>query len=145
LRALIYVHAYTLTLNYKHEIYPFSLTNPQNIPQIDDQDPHPLPPRASSTRLFNQAVEQMQSILAIANPTFANNTCAQCQALLEVFKFISLAAPERGPDLAVVLCGAFKLSPNCKENYGRQGIGAVITQVIANADVGGHDGQVCNQ
>jgi hypothetical protein len=78
----------------------------------------------------------------MANPVFESNTCAQCQALLEILKFISLAAPERGPDLVVVLCGVYKLSSTCEAIYGRLGVGTVITQVIANADVGGYDGQV---
>jgi hypothetical protein len=87
----------------------------------------------------------VQSI--IANPVFGGNTCAQCQALLEVLKFLSLAAPERGPDLVVVLCGVLKLSSTCEATFGRHGtgMGAVITQVVANADVGGYDGQVGDQ
>ena len=83
----------------------------------------------------------------MANPVFGSNTCAQCQALLEVLKFVSLAAPERGPDLVVVLCGTLKLSSTCEATFGRQGsgLGAVITQVVANADIGGYDGQVGDQ
>ncbi|KAF8230055.1 hypothetical protein L208DRAFT_1438751 [Tricholoma matsutake] len=121
-----------------HNTYQFSLTNPDTIPQ-NNTDPHPLPPRASPTRLFDQALVQVQSI--ITNPVFGSSTCAQCQALLEVLKFISLAAPERGPDLVVVLCGVLKLSSTCEVTFGRSGLAAVITQVIANADVGGYDGQ----
>lgn len=122
-----------------HTTYPFSLTNPDAIPQ-NNTDPHPLPPKASSTRLFDQALAQVKSITN--NPVFTNNTCAQCQALLEILKFISLAAPERGPDLVVVLfCGFSNPSSTCQATYGRLGVGTVITQVIANADVGGYDGQ----
>lgn len=83
----------------------------------------------------------------MANPVFGSNTCAQCQALLEVLKFLSLAAPERGPDLVVVLCSVLKLSSTCEATFGMRGsgLGAVITQVIANADIGGYDGQVGDQ
>jgi sphingomyelin phosphodiesterase len=88
---------------------------------------------------------QVKSI--VTNPVFGSNTCAQCQALLEVLKFVSLAAPERGPDLVVVLCGTLKLFSTCEATFGRQGsgLGAVITQVVANADIGGYDGQVGDQ
>lgn len=57
---------------------------------------------------------------------------------------MSLAAPEKTPDLLVALCNLLNLtSPAaCSGNYGRLGVGAVITQVLANADVGGYDGQV---
>jgi sphingomyelin phosphodiesterase len=118
------------------------LTDPDNVPQING-DPHPLPPTASSARLFDQALAQIKAI--IANPIFGINTCAQCHALLEVFKFISLAAPEQGPDLLVAHCNLTNLSPTCEATFGRRNLGAVITQVLANADVGGYDGQVGNQ
>lgn len=125
----------------KHEIYPLSLTNPDTIPFENTVDPHPLPPKASSQVLFDQALVQITSILA--NTAFGTNNCARCHALLEVIKFISLAAPEQGPPLIVALCQLLKLSPTCAIIYGRPGVGAVITQVLANANVGGYDGQVC--
>jgi sphingomyelin phosphodiesterase len=55
---------------------------------------------------------------------------------------MSLAAPEQTPDLYVALCNLLKLSSTCSNNFGRLSVGAVITQVLANADVGGYDGQV---
>ena len=123
----------------QHEVYPLFLTTPDNIPQ-HNTDPHPLPPVASSRRLHDEALAQMQSILA--NPAFGTNTCARCQATLEILKFISLAAPEQGPDLVVALCQLRNLSRNCQEIYNRQSLGSVITQVLANGDIGGYDGQV---
>jgi sphingomyelin phosphodiesterase len=60
-------------------------------------------------------------------------------------KFSSLAAPERGPDLLVAHCNLTSLSSTCEATFGRRNLGAVITQVLANADVGGYDGQVGNQ
>jgi hypothetical protein len=62
--------------------------------------------------------------------------------MLEILKFVSLAAPEQGPDLVIALCQRNKLSKNCQETHGRNGFGSVITQVLANGDVGGYDGQV---
>jgi len=53
-----------------------------------------------------------------------------------------LAAPEKGPEFFVEFCTVAKLSSTCSATFGLSGIGSVITQVVANADVGGLDGQV---
>lgn len=121
-------------------MYPLKLTSPSTIPQNNTVDPHPLPPVASADRLRRQASAQIHSIAV--NPVFGNNTCARCQAGLEVAKFLALAAPEEGPALAVELCEAFAFSTTCSTDYSVLSLGSVITQVIANADVGGYDGQV---
>lgn len=53
-----------------------------------------------------------------------------------------MAAPEQGPALAVALCHKFQFNSDCDTMFGVLGIGAIVTQVVANADVGGFDGQV---
>ncbi|KAH7914741.1 Metallo-dependent phosphatase-like protein [Hygrophoropsis aurantiaca] len=123
-----------------HEIFPLRLTDPNNIPQNDTTDPHPLPPKASSSKILQQAIAQIQSIAK--NPTFGNNTCARCQASLEVAKFVALAAPEEGSELAVQLCELFSYSSTCANTYSRLAIGNILTQVASLADVGGYDGQL---
>ncbi|KIJ57765.1 hypothetical protein HYDPIDRAFT_34809, partial [Hydnomerulius pinastri MD-312] len=79
-------------------IFPEILTDPANFPQNDTVDPHPLPLASTPSQLLSQAVAQIAAIAA--NPSFEGNTCAQCQASLEVAKFLVLAAPEQGPLLA---------------------------------------------
>ena len=64
-------------------------------------------------------------------------------ASLKVAKFLVLAAPDLGPDLAVSLCVKHGWSDSCGTTYSRNGIGHVISQVVAYADVGGNDGQAC--
>ncbi|KAJ6486083.1 sphingomyelin phosphodiesterase [Mycena vitilis] len=123
--------------------YKLSLTDPDTIPTNDTTDPHPLPPVASSARLLEQAIAQIVAIST--NPMFGTNTCARCQAGLEVAKFLALAAPEQGPELAVQLCFHFKFSSTCGTTYSRLALGSVITQVVANANVGGYDGQLLCQ
>ncbi|KAH7904866.1 Metallo-dependent phosphatase-like protein [Hygrophoropsis aurantiaca] len=123
-----------------HEMFPLWLTDPNNIPQNDTTDPHPLPPKASSSKILQQAIAQIQSIAK--NPTFGNNTCARCQASLEIAKFVALAAPEEGSELAVQLCELFSYSSTCANTYSRLAIGNILTQVASLADVGGHDGQL---
>ncbi|KNZ72246.1 Sphingomyelin phosphodiesterase [Termitomyces sp. J132] len=122
-----------------HKVYPFSLTNPDTIPLENKVDPHILPPVASSSKIYNNALQQIGSIHN--NPAFSGNNCARCVAILEVLKFVALAAPERGPDLFVDICNTLKLSSTCEATFGLLGIGSVITQVVANFDAGGFDGQ----
>ncbi|KZT02507.1 sphingomyelin phosphodiesterase [Laetiporus sulphureus 93-53] len=123
-----------------HETYPYWLTNPETIPQLDTGETHPLPPAASSSQLLDLAVQQIVSIAN--NPAFGDDTCTQCQASLEVAKFLALAAPEEGPNLAVRLCEYFDYADDCEKDYGIYTLGSPITQVVAYADVGGYDGQM---
>ncbi|KAF8204403.1 Metallo-dependent phosphatase [Mycena galopus ATCC 62051] len=124
-------------------VYPLSLTSPDTLPTNDTTDPHPLPPTASSSQLLKAAFDQ---IIAIStNPMFGTNTCARCQAGLEVAKFLAMASPESGPELAVQLCFHFNFNSACGTQYSRLTLGSVITQVIANANVGGYDGQMLCQ
>ncbi|KAH7929501.1 sphingomyelin phosphodiesterase [Leucogyrophana mollusca] len=126
-----------------HKIFPEFLTDPENFPKNDTVDPHPLPPKASSAQLLELALAQIKSI--VTNPAIANDTCAQCLASLEVAKFLALAAPEQGPDLTIALCEYFDYSTapsTCALDYERNSIGAVFTQIVSFADVGGYDGQL---
>ncbi|KAI0299797.1 Metallo-dependent phosphatase-like protein [Russula brevipes] len=116
-----------------HKVYPPGLTDPKNIPRCDNpQDPHPLPPRASDEALLQAAKTQVQWLLA--SPAFTNNA-----------KFLSLAAPEQGPLFFVFLCQQFKLYSACNTTFGATTLGPVLTQVLANADVVGYDGQLICQ
>ncbi|KAJ7361161.1 sphingomyelin phosphodiesterase [Mycena albidolilacea] len=124
-------------------VYPLSLTSPDSIPTNDTTDPHPLPPTASSSQLLKAAFDQ---IIAIStNPTFGTNTCARCQAGLEVAKFLAMASPASGPELAVQLCTHFNFNSACGTQFSRLALGSVITQVVANANAGGLDGQMLCQ
>ncbi|KAG2363419.1 sphingomyelin phosphodiesterase [Suillus spraguei] len=125
-----------------YEVFPYSLTDEYDIPEYDTVDPHPLPPPASSQMLLQQAVAQIISIAE--NTEFS--TCAQCQASLEVAKFLVLAAPEQGSNLALTLCEYFNYSSSCEESYGPLVLGPILTQVAYFADVGGYDGQgLCSE
>ncbi|RDX52009.1 sphingomyelin phosphodiesterase [Lentinus brumalis] len=123
-----------------HEIYPFELTDPATIPKNDTKDPHILPPKASSGKLLEAAFQQVLSITS--NPAFGTDNCARCQAALEAGKFLAMAAPDQGPALAVRVCEHFNFNKDCATQFGILSLGSVITQVIANADVGGLDGQM---
>ncbi|KAF8921884.1 Metallo-dependent phosphatase-like protein [Mucidula mucida] len=99
-------------------------------------------PTATAAQVQPKISDPVSSIAA--NPIFGDNDCARCQAGLEVAKFLALAAPEEGPALAVELCEAFEFSGTCSRDYSILALGSVITQVIANADVGGYDDDMSN-
>jgi len=121
-------------------VYPLALTDPEKIPTNNTIDPHPLPDAASPSQLLSAAVGQLRSLST--SPSFRNNTCAQCQAGLQLAKLLTLSAPAQGPTFFVEFCSTFNLSPTCNVTYALSDTGSVITQVVASADVGGYDGQV---
>ncbi|KAN0134393.1 Metallo-dependent phosphatase-like protein [Lactarius tabidus] len=125
------------------KVYPFELTDPEDIPQDDTQDPHPLPPRASDALILQSAIAQVQGLFV--NPSFTSDSCTLCTATLQVAKFLSLAAPEQGPAFFVFLCQQLQLSSSCNTTYGATTYGSVLTQVLANADVAGYDGTMLCQ
>ena len=86
--------------------------------------------------------EDEQVVSLVNSPVFGGDSCARCLAGLEVGKFVAMAAPELGPALAVALCVYFDFESDCYTEYSVLTLGAVVTQVVANADVGGFDGQV---
>lgn len=55
---------------------------------------------------------------------------------------VALAAPEEGPAAVVGLCNALQISSDCSTTLGPLALGNVVTQVLANADTAGYDGQV---
>ncbi|KAH9486374.1 Sphingomyelin phosphodiesterase B [Psilocybe cubensis] len=127
-----------------HTTYPFALTDPNDIPVNDTTDPHPLPPTAPSTLILHSAFTQLESLST--SSIFGSNACARCQAALEIGKFISLATPANGPEFFVHFCEIFNITSACEVTYGQfTGVGSVLTQVVANADVGGYDGQALCQ
>ena len=110
------------------------------LAQVDTQDSHPLPPRVPDSELLENAQSQIKWLFV--NPTIASSNCALCIASLQVAKFLSLAAPEQTPPFFVFLCQQFKLSSNCNSTYSATTLCPVLTQVVANANISGYDGQV---
>ncbi|EIW86935.1 sphingomyelin phosphodiesterase [Coniophora puteana RWD-64-598 SS2] len=125
-----------------HKVFPLVLTDPDDFPKNDTWDPHTFPPKVSSTTLLEQAIEQIKAIAE--NPVFGNNTCTQCQAGMEVAKFLALAAPEQGPNLAVTLCQYFgyDTDADCQQQYDWTAYGPILTQVASYGNLGGYDGQL---
>lgn len=129
--------------------FPLNLTNPETIPTTDNDPiyyPQPLAntSNTSAAALLQAAFTNITGIIE-SNTTASN--CTKCMAALSVGKTVAQYAPESVPDLLVELCEAFQFSSNatCVDNYAAGSFGAILTQVLALADVTGLDGQyICN-
>jgi hypothetical protein len=126
-------------------VYPFNLTNPRDIPDVDDDPiyyPQPTAVVTNGTAVVQAAIAQINGIIAGSG---AN--CAKCKAALQVGQNVAKLVPSMVPDAMVALCEATKFASNtsCVEKYAAANFGAIWTQVLYFADVGGMDGQyICN-
>ena len=129
--------------------FPLNLTNPDTIPETDNDPiyyPQPLAniSNSSTAALLQAAYTNITGIIQ-SNTTATN--CTKCKAALSVGKTVAQYAPESVPDLLVKLCEVFQFTSNatCVDDYAAGSFGAIWTQVLALADVTGLDGQyICN-
>lgn len=129
--------------------FPLNLTDPETIPTTDN-DPVLYPESvANITNSSSQALLEaaFTNISGIILGNTINGNCSKCQASLGVAKVLAQYAPTKVPTLLIEVCEAFKFRSNasCVANYAAGSYGAIWTQVLALADVGGLDGQyICN-
>ncbi|TKA69398.1 hypothetical protein B0A49_06375, partial [Cryomyces minteri] len=129
--------------------YPLNLTNPDTIPD-NDPDPiyYPEPIANLSTPAANAFIKNIVAqVSEIIEGTSIVGNCSKCIASLSVAKSAALLVPESVPDAMVQLCKKYKFYSNatCEEKFQATTFGAVWTQVLAFADVGGSDGHyICN-
>ncbi|KAJ4357130.1 uncharacterized protein N0V89_001705 [Didymosphaeria variabile] len=125
--------------------FPYNLTNPDTIPD-EDEDPIYLP--QPNTKLNGtQAQAYLNAVIAnVTNvinsaPSGASN-CTICKSALAAAKPAARAVPSLVPDAMVNLCKTSKLHSNatCEEDFLATTFGAIWTQVLAYADVKGLDG-----
>lgn len=125
--------------------YPYKLTNPNTIPDNDD-DPIILPDALaklspSETKTFvNGIISQISEI--IEGSTISGN-CSKCIASLSVAKSAAVLVPEAVPDAMVSLCQKYRFHSNdtCEEDFKASTFGAVWTQILRYGDVAGLDGR----
>ncbi|KAI9709073.1 MAG: hypothetical protein M1820_003519 [Bogoriella megaspora] len=132
------------------ETYPLNLTDPNNIP-TEDPDPvyYPVPITPNLTNA--EADELIKGIFSGISEIIEGNSvtgnCSKCVASLYLAKGAVLLAPSKVPDALVRLCQKYQLHSNttCEEDFEASTFGAIWTQVLTFADVGGLDGQyICN-
>lgn len=97
---------------------------------------------ASAEAVVSAATTEIMGIIS-ANNTGLSNNCSKCIAALSVGQLVAKLAPSYIPDAMVALCQATAFSSNssCQSNYEAGSFGAVLTQVLAKADISGLDGR----
>ncbi|KIJ51843.1 hypothetical protein M422DRAFT_157627 [Sphaerobolus stellatus SS14] len=139
--------------------FPIDLTNPKTIPTANVNDPVILPPSLlsnspvvvspkanlstpGSLALRAAAFEQISEILKNSQNAFST-TCSQCTASLLVAKNLALTAPWEVSPLLIQICNLTNFSAfgSCEAEFSANSDGQIATQLLANADVAGLDGQ----
>ena len=130
--------------------FPLNLTDWTTIPTVD-LDPVYYPPavanvtNATAIAFVNRAIAQILEIAAGAGGVSGN--CSKCVAALSIGKVVAQVVPKSVPNALVALCQAtgFASNSTCKNTYEATSYGAIWTQILALADVGGEDGlYICN-
>jgi len=114
---------------------------PPTHPSRTEQHPgSPPPPKARLGRIsLKNALGQFNWTLS---NILKNDKCTACISILQIGQFLSLAAPEQGPEFFVFLCQQLKLPFTCEKEFSVTAYGSVLTQVFAQAKVREYDGQV---
>jgi hypothetical protein len=125
--------------------FPHNLTDPHNIPDVDTDPvyyPAPVGNVSNGTSIITTATTRIEAIIA-SNAT----NCTKCHEALRVGQDVARLVPDMIPDAMVALCKVTKFASNasCEDSYSAGSFGAIWTQVLILADVGGLDGQyICN-
>ncbi|KAK4159001.1 Metallo-dependent phosphatase-like protein [Cladorrhinum sp. PSN259] len=131
--------------------FPFNLTDPDNIPNLAG-DPIFFPPaltnltKSAAENFTSAAVAEIFRILDGNSSLLASN-CSKCVSCLSVGQTAARVAPTALPAAIVHLCRetGYKTHKVCREMFEASTFGTPWTQVLANADVGGLDGQyICS-
>ncbi|CAK4034038.1 sphingomyelin phosphodiesterase asm-3 [Lecanosticta acicola] len=129
--------------------YPKNLTNPDTIPDDDDDPVYYPKPIANLSSTDQQAIiaSTLTQVRGVINSSYFTSNCSRCVAALQVAKHAAQLAPSMVPAAMVQLCNETKLhsSSTCEEDFQATTFGAIWTQILAFADLTGPDGQyICN-
>src|SRR5271170_4283444 len=121
--------------------FPLNLTDPHNIPDVDTDPvyyPAPVGNVSNVTSIIAAATTRIEAIIA-SNAT----NCTKCHEALRIGQDVAKLVPDMTPDAMVALCKVTKFASNasCEETFAAGNFGAIWTQVLVLADVGGLDGQ----
>lgn len=131
-----------------NKTFLLNLTNPLTIP-THDEDPvyYPKPlvnlTEAEAKAIVGSASDEILDILS-ANQSGLSTNCSRCIAALNVAQVAAQFAPNYLPDAMVALCQStgFTSNSSCEATYEAGSYGASWTQILAQADVNGLDGQL---
>lgn len=128
-----------------------NLTDPSTIPTADTDPvlyPEPVANLSDTAAeaVIAASIAQVLDIVSANNSAFTDS-CSKCVAALSIGQMVAKIAPSHLPDAMVQLCQttAFSTNATCESNYEAGNFGAVLTQVLAKADVAGLDGRyICS-
>ncbi|KAF8340731.1 uncharacterized protein EI90DRAFT_2906259 [Cantharellus anzutake] len=124
-------------------LFDQNLSSPVFYPRNNTQDPAVFPPTPPADQLYTLFLNQLTEI--IETPSFGGG-CGSCLAAFQVGQVIALTNPHLVTDLLVSLCEKYQYQTDCRERYYPSRFGAIITQVLANANLSGYGGQIiCSQ
>lgn len=136
---------YDPVLNYT---FPYELTNPDAIPEGNDEIFFPAPVANLSLSRKHDLVEAaVTNVTSTINSGTSETSCDTCKKALAAAKPAALFAPHLVPKAIISLCKAFKFKSDdeCEGTYSENSLGPIWTQVLAFADVEGLDGQyICH-
>lgn len=128
--------------------FPLELTDPDNIPNNQDEVFLPVPPTHMPAKkrykLVQEAVANVRDILKSNN---SDTSCTRCKKALAAAKPAALHASYHVPNAMINLCKEFGFHDHevCEQKFAMNTLGTVWTQVLAYADVEGLDGQyICH-
>ncbi|KAF2722077.1 hypothetical protein K431DRAFT_284283 [Polychaeton citri CBS 116435] len=131
------------------ETYPLNLTNPDSVPEWDNDPVYYANPIVQLTLSEQEAIiknttDQIDQI--VTGSEFQSN-CTKCKASLSAIQFAAQRAPERISNMMVGLCQKYELHSNetCVVDFNATTFGAIWTQILQLADVTGLDGDyICH-
>ncbi|KAJ5761179.1 hypothetical protein N7520_008335 [Penicillium odoratum] len=124
--------------------FPFELTNPDTIPEGQDEPFFPSPLANLSSAEEHALIESVIfNVTEVIKSSTSENQCDRCKRALAAAKPAALFTPTKAPEAMISLCKAFKFASNktCEQQYSEHAFGSIWTQVLAYADVEGLDGQ----
>jgi hypothetical protein len=133
---------YDEILNYT---FPLELTNPETIPQEDEDPiyfPEPIGTFTNGTDILAEAKTKLEDIFA-----GDGSNCTKCVAALEVGQYVAQRVPKMVPEALISLCQQTKFMSNesCEVEYTATDFGAIWTQVLALANMKEDGVPICNR
>jgi hypothetical protein len=133
---------YDEILNYT---FPLELTNPETIPQEDEDPiyfPEPIGTFTNGTDILAEAKTKLEDIFA-----GDGSNCTKCVAALEVGQYVAQRVPKMVPEALISLCQQTKFMSNesCEVEYTATDFGAIWTQVLALANMKEDGVAICNR
>lgn len=128
--------------------FPYELTDPDNIPDNQDEVYFPVPrTHMPARKRYKLVQEALSNVTNIIRSNSSESDCTKCKNALAAAKPAALHAPGLVPNAMISLCKDFRFHANetCEEDFASNTFGAIWTQVLAYADVEGLDGQyICH-